>query len=195
MDYGLDMFACLWIALDEQKNAYIYKEIHEKDLVISGACEKLLDINNDENIYIKYAPPDLWNRRQETGKSAADIFYENGVTLTKSKNDRVIGWYNVKEWLKPYTSKDEYTGEEIATSKMKIFKNCNNLIKNLPQLQRDSKNPNDVATEPHDITHINDALRGFCCTYSSATKPAKEELTDVQKHKAKFGKSKKKRFI
>ena len=39
------------------------------------------------------------------------------------------------------------------------FENCKELIRCIPLLQHDDKNPNDVATEPHDITHAPDALR------------------------------------
>ena len=46
------------------------------------------------------ASPDLWNRRQETGKSASELFNENGVYIRKRSNDRIQGWLNVKEWLK-----------------------------------------------------------------------------------------------
>ena len=42
-----------------------------------------------------------------------------------------------------------------------------NLIRTLPALQHDDKNPNDVATEPHELTHIPDALRYFCTMYQS----------------------------
>ena len=36
------------------------------------------------------------------------------------------------------------------------------LIEYLPQLQHDEKNVNDCANEPHELTHICDALRYFC---------------------------------
>ena len=169
MDYGLDMLAVLWYARDTEGNAYVYKEIHEPNLIISEAAKKIKQINNGDKYEYIYAPRDLWNRRQETGKSVADIFYENGLQLTKTSVDRVDGWLATKEWLKVITIKDIETGEPVKTSKLKIFRNCNNLIKNLPQVQIDEKNPNDVATEPHDPTHICDALRYFCVnfTYSS----------------------------
>lgn len=158
------MLACYWIAVDEQGNAYVYKELYESNLIISEAAKRIKEVNGADEIYKRYAPPDLWNRRQETGKSAADIFKENGISLVKSNNDRVQGWYNVKEWIKPYITKDEQTGKEITTAALKIFGNCLNLIRCLPQLQHDEKNPNDVANEPHELTHGPDAIRGFCST-------------------------------
>lgn len=161
MDYGLDMLAHYWAAIDPNGNAFIYKELYESDLIISEAAKRITEMTN-EQVRLTYAPPDLWNRRQETGKSAADIFRENGITLHKASNDRVNGWLNVKEWIKPYETRDEQTGEKVMTSKLKIFSNCKNLIRTLPQLLRDEKDPNDVSTEPHELTHAPDALRYFC---------------------------------
>jgi phage terminase large subunit len=185
LDYGLDMFAVLWYALDTQGNVYVYKELHESDLIISSAAKRLLEVNNKERYECIYAPPDLWNRRQDSGKSATDIFADNGVGFVKSKNDRVLGWYAVKEWLKVIDSKDVQTGEAIKTSKIKVTSNCHNLIKYLPQAQHDEKNPNDVANEPHEITHILDALRYFCMMRQLPTTtpvtPVNKETTFIEK--------------
>ncbi len=155
MDYGLDMLAGYWVAVDEQDRAYFYKEVHESDLIISDAAKRIKEMTN-ETIYEYIAPGDLWNRRQETGKSAAEIFQDNGIYLYKANNNRIDGWLNVKEWLSPYT--DE---QEILTAKVQIFSNCVNLIRCMSQVKRDEKNPNDVAKEPHNITHAPDAFRYF----------------------------------
>ena len=161
IDYGLDMFAVIFVAVDRENNAYIYNEIHQEDLIVSDASKLLKSYMNRKYRYI-FAPPDLWNRNRDTGKSTAEIFYNNGIALDKCSNNRVSGWANVKEWIKPYKTRNIATGEEYTTSRLKIFNNCINLIKNLPQLQHDEKNPNDCSTEPHEITHITDALRYFC---------------------------------
>lgn len=155
MDYGLDMLAGYWIALDTYGRAYVYREVYQSGLIISEAARRICELT-DEEIYANIAPPDLWNRRQDTGKSAAEIFAENGVCLVRANNDRVQGWYNLKEWLRP--CKDEQ-GETIAP--LRIFSNCLNLIRTLPSVAMDSKNPNDVAREPHELTHAPDAIRYF----------------------------------
>ena len=160
-DYGLDMCATLWIAMDYHMNIYAYKELYEPDLIVSEAARKINNMTN-EKIQIDYAPPDLWNRNKDTGKSTADIFAENGQYLTKADNNRVTGWLAVHEWLKIY--KDE---QGQPNSKLKIFSNCVNLIRTLPAVQHDEKNPNDVAVEPHELTHIPDALRYFCTMWQS----------------------------
>ena len=168
-DYGLDMCATLWIAMDYHMNCYAYKELYEPDLIVSEAAREINEMTN-EKIQIDYAPPDLWNRNKDTGKSTADIFAENGQFLTKADNNRVTGWLAVHEWLKIY--KDE---QGQPNSKLKIFSNCVNLIRTLPALQHDEKNPNDVAVEPHELTHIPDALRYFCTMWQSPLVAKKEK--------------------
>ena len=173
IDYGLDMFAALWIAVDEHGRGYVYKEIHESNLIISDAARRLKEVNNGENILMSFAPPDLFNRRQDTGKSAVDIFLENGWYFYKSNNNRVQGWYDLKEWMKPVEQKD---GTHRA--RLVIFSNCVNLIRCLPLLQHDEKKPEDVATEPHEYTHAPDALRGFVCGRPTASEPAPMPVPD-----------------
>lgn len=168
-DYGLDMCAVCWIALDWKMNAYAYKELYKPNLIVSSAAEEINAMTN-ENIVTDYAPPDLWNRNRDTGKSTADIFAENGQFLTKADNNRISGWLAVHEWLKVFT--DE---QGQPTSKLKIFSNCTNLIRTLPALQRDDKNPNDVANEPHELTHIPDALRYFCTMWQTQMSQIKEK--------------------
>lgn len=162
IDYGLDCLACLWIAIDERGDYYVYREYAESDKVISQGAEEIRALTDAENIFYTVAPDDLWARSQETAKSKADIFRENGLALLKGNRNREAGWLAIKELL---TVKN---GE----SRLKIFSTCVELIECLPALQRDAKKPTDCMTEPHDITHLPDALRYFCLQY---TTPAKEE--------------------
>ncbi len=161
IDYGLDRLACLWIAVDADRNAYCYKAISISNLIISDACKAIKEMT-DEEIYATLAPPDLWSRDQVTGKSRAMQFADFGVPLLKVSNDRAAGWSAVDELLK--------VGEN-GRAKLKIFRNCRDLIKNLPQLQIDPKKPDDVMTEPHEITHDPDALRYFSVYHTRPNKP------------------------
>jgi len=171
LDYGLDMLAAYWVAIDTQGNAYCYKELYESNLVISAAAKRIKEVEGDDKIYQRYAPSDLYNRRQDTGKSAIDIFNENKLYFHKASNDRVQGWYNLKEWLKPIKTRDEQTGEEKITARLKITSNCTNLIRTLPQLQHDEKKPNDVGDLIHELSHGPDALR-----YLLGDRPPRSEL-------------------
>lgn len=177
LDYGLDMLACYFVAIDLQNNAYVYNEIYKANLIISEAAKEIIRRGGDA-IPLRYAPPDLWNRRQDTGKSAADIFTENKLPILQASNKRVQGWYNVKEWLKVIESVDEQLGIPIRTSRLKIFKNCKNLIRTLPQLQISDEDPNDAALEPHELTHAPDAIRYLFANRPVATDPEKDDDDD-----------------
>lgn len=157
IDYGLDMLAAYWIAVDENDYAVVYREVYQPDLIIPEAAKRLLNANGNEDITAWFAPKDLWNRRQETGKSVSDLFAEYGLYLSKVSNGRVAGWYELKRRLQPVSDVDG-----TLRPKLQIFDTCLNLIRTLPGLQHDEKNPNDTATEPHELTHGPDAIRYFC---------------------------------
>lgn len=172
-DYGLDMLACYWVAIDTYGISYIYKEIYESGLIVSEATRKIKEFTT-EAIYQTIAPPDLRNRQKDTGKSIEDLFRENGIVLTIANNDRVQGWMNVKEQLKVYDTLNE-AGEPIKATKLYIVKKaCPNLCRTLPQIQCDPKDVNDTADQPHELTHAPDAVRYFC---ASRAKPFEEKPT------------------
>lgn len=166
MDYGLDMLAGYWIAVDESGNAYVYREIYQSGLIISEAAREILEAEGSDVPEIYIAPPDMWNRRQDTGKSVAEIFFERGIPLFKASNDRVQGWYCLKEWLHP--RRDEFGN---IKPKLRIFENCTEVIRTLPALVFDSRNPNDVGDRIHEYTHAADALR-----YWAAARPMWNEV-------------------
>ena len=162
VDYGLDRLACLWIAVSPDSTSYVYREFCESNLTISQAADEILKRTpQDEDIYATLAPPDLWSRSQETGRSKAAIFSEFGINLTKTANDRECGWLAVKELL---------LGGE-GRQAIRIFSVCTEIIKCLPALTVDKLRPTDCSNEPHEITHAPDALRGFAIFY---VRPAEE---------------------
>ncbi len=162
IDYGLDRLACLWIAVAPDGTSFVYREFCQSNLPISKSAEAILERTpKKEEIYATLAPPDLWGRSQESGKSKATLFSEYGISFTKTSNDRECGWLAVKELL-------QHMGRE---PKLKIFSTCRELIRCLPALTVDKLRPTDCATEPHEITHAPDALRGFAIFH---TRPSEE---------------------
>ena len=149
------MLAGYWIALDEAGNAYVYREIYRSGLIISEAARAIRELD-EPGVYAYLAPPDLWNRRQDTGKSAAQIFTEHGVPVVRARNERVQGWLALREWL---AVRDDEFGARAP--RLRVCANCVNLIRTLPAVLVDQKNPNDVAREPHELTHAPDAIRYF----------------------------------
>ena len=167
IDYGLDRLACLWIAISPDNISYVYREFCKSNLTISQAAEEICQRTPpQEDIYATLAPPDMWSRSQETGKSKAALFSEYGVNFTKTSNDRECGWLALKEMLL----------EREGGGRLRIFSHCQEIIKCLPALLIDKLRPTDCATEPHEITHAPDALRGFAIFYARPAETIKRVL-------------------
>lgn len=177
-DYGLDMLAVLWAAVSDSGQIYIYRELKAPNLIVSDAAAKVLEMTGDESIQCTYAPPDIRNKQKDSGKSMADLFRDNGLSLTFADASRAPGWMRVKELLKPIQSP---LGEG-KTAKLQIFSTCGGLIHDLPLLMHSEKDPTDCATEPHEITHICDALR-YLCVGNMKPSVEKKELSDTEKWK------------
>lgn len=165
IDYGLDMLAALLVGVAPGNKFYVVDEFYDgnqhpdgehKGLIVSEAAAAIKGLMAGYTVRSIFAPPDLWGKSRDTGKSIAEVFRENGVTLRQVKSSRVAGWLHLKEMLQVKT--DEQGGR---TSDLKIFSCCRHLIRTLPAVAVDPHDPNDVATEPHELTHAPDALRYF----------------------------------
>ncbi len=168
MDYGLDMLAHYKIAVDAEKNCYVFHEIYKSGLVVSEAADLIhkADGYNGEDWKLpraRLAPPDLFARELTSGKSQAVGFEEHGIRLVKSSNNRETGWLYLKELLRPRRGE---SGE--AHPRLRIFATCRHLIRSLQTILVDDKNPCDAAREPHEVTHAPDALRYFAVWWYKA---------------------------
>lgn len=162
IDYGRDMAAVYWIAVDENKNCYVYNELHEENLNVHDCVQKIKEMTS-ECVFMYIAPRDLFSIGNQTGKSTADIFRENGINLTKVNSDRVSGWLSMKELLRV-----DYDINGYPNIKLRFFNNCKNVIKYLPLLQFDERKPRDISKKPHLYTHSADSIRYFCSYWYTA---------------------------
>ncbi|MCI8478177.1 MAG: hypothetical protein HFE97_07495 [Oscillospiraceae bacterium] len=169
IDYGLDMFACLWVAVDRQGRAWVYREVQQPRLIVSAAAALMKQLTPpEEEIACTIAPPDLWSSQKDTGRTMAEIFAACGVGLVRGNNSRVQGWASLKEYLKPGPD-----GRPMLV----VSADCGGLIRSLSALQHDKDNPSDCATRPHNITHICDALRYFAQRHTLLGNSAAQQET------------------
>ncbi len=187
IDYGLDMLAAMFVAVSERGEAYVYDEVHIPGLIVSEAAQKIKEKSGGVGVFI--APCDLWSRQKDSGKSIAELFFENRIYLTKISTGRIEGWLCLKEWLK-LCEKD---GQRY--SRMKIFSNCKNIIRCLPLLLCDKARAGDVCTEPHGITHAPDALRYFAVSRYGFPSSAAEKDVARRKLTSQLSGKKRKGFI
>ena len=159
-DYGLDMFACGWFAVDEDGRSWMYREYSEPNLIVQDAAKAMLDMTMPgEKIEVTFAPPDMWSRQKDSGKTMAEVFMQSGVPIVKANNNRVQGHMLVKEML---------AKRPDGKPSLLFFKNCKKTIDDLKDIQADETNPNDCAKEPHDVTHRVDAVRYYAISRTVA---------------------------
>jgi phage terminase large subunit len=168
IDYGLDCLAAYWIAVDYEGYCYVYREVWEKNLIVSQAANLILHHSKGERIENYYMPPDMKVRHKDTGRTTLQLFLEYGIVGVIAKNDRLDGWLCMKEMLRSYG--------KSGCIRLRFFNTCTKVIKHIPQLQRSDKDPRDVAEEPHEITHGPDAIRYFSSTWITVPVVEQDEI-------------------
>lgn len=147
-DYGFDMLAALVIGVNGE-HAYVVREYCQAGLTLSEAAKRIVKEIYPYRMLYAVASPDLWNRRQDSGKSGVEIM--QAVTgmppMLMADNRRIPGWRVVREYL---------SGQP---PRLHIAENCTELIHSLSALLCDRARNEDAASEPHAITHAPEALR------------------------------------
>ena len=153
------MFACFWWAVDEDGRCWCIRELEEKGLIVQEAAAKMLEHTlPNEKISMTYAPPDMWSRQKDSGRTMAELFMQNGVAIVKSDNNRVQGHMLIKDMLAPIPLTDPFVKglfpEGTAPDKLPglmFFDTIGQAFSDLKDIQADEKNPNDCAKTPHRI--------------------------------------------
>ena len=194
-DYGLDMFACFWWAVDEDGRCWCVREFEKKGLIVQEAAAAILEHTlPDEQIALTYAPPDMWSRQKDSGRTMAELFLHWGVPLVKSDNSRVQGHMMIKDMLAPMPLTDPFVKGLFPAGRvpeklpgLMFFDSLTRVTADLRDIQADENNPNDCAKRPHEITHTVDAVRYFCVSrVLTAQKPApageEDEDEDIESY-------------
>lgn len=173
LDYGYSAQASLgWYAIDPNGTLYRYKEFYGNKHTGSQLGEKFVQMTNpSEKIQYIVCDPSFWAKRGEDDNalSTAEKF-ENRIkeilksissnlssptismpALIKGNNDRITGWLEIREWLKPFEK------EGKLTAKLQVFSTCREFLRTFPALTHSINNPEDLETDSED--HGADELR------------------------------------
>jgi phage terminase large subunit len=153
VDWGYSApFCCLWFARERGTDlTIVYREAYERGLTDPEQAEMVRDLTGeDEHIESTLADPSMWTLRtmERQTVTSADVYAKHGVPLRRADNDRMTGMRRVREALK-------VRGDD--STNLRIFENCQNLIRTLPALPYDKVRVEDVDTNAED--HAYDALR------------------------------------
>ena len=147
-DYGFDMLAALLVGV-KGEDVYIVRELCESGLTLGEAATRLVKEFSPYRLMYAVASPDLWNRRQDSGRSGMEIM--QAVTgmppMIAADNRRIPGWRLVRESLGG------------ARPRLHILSDCSELIHSMSSLLCDRVRAEDASSEPHAVTHAPEALR------------------------------------
>ena len=151
-DYGFDMLAAYICISDADGRIYVTDEFCAPNLTLGEAAIRIAELCRGKNVEFAVASPDLWNRRQDTGKSGFEIMQEtSGMPPMRPADDRRIpGWRLMREHLKD---------REDGLPGLIISRRCRELIRCMPALLFDKNRTEDASGEPHSVTHSPEALR------------------------------------
>lgn len=151
MDWGYSQPTCvLWMAIDNDKRIWVYKELYVTQTNDIDLAIMIKDYTGDERIEYTIADPSLWSVTQfEKGESIAMRLMHNGIPLIKGDNNRLSGASTFHSYL-ALNSRDHKPN-------VIFFNTCYNCLRTIPALIHDHKRPEDVDTDSED--HAYDSAR------------------------------------
>ena len=137
--------------VDTDGTLYCKKELCKSGLTLSEAARAISRFCEGEQVEYAVASPDLWNRRQDSGRSGFEIMQSvDGMPPMRAADDRrIAGWRVLREHL----------GGNGGKPTLFISSSCAELIRCLPSLLCDKDRVEDASSEPHSVTHAPEALR------------------------------------
>ncbi len=167
MDYGFDMLAALLLGIDRDGRVYVIKECCISGLTLSEAALHVASLCHGFKVEFIASSPDLWNRRQDSGRSGFEIMQSaRGMPPMVAADDRrIAGWRLVREYL---SCSQGYP-------RLLISEDCTELIRCLSALLYDKSRAEDASSEPHAITHAPEALRYALMSRTLPPEPPRTE--------------------
>lgn len=161
-DYGQTRpSAIYWGAISPERQLYIYRELWKAGMTYSDLGKEIAAMTPpDEKIDYWVFDPALWSKEPAsmlplTGIEIISQAYKEvtkkALYAVKGRNERIIGWGQVREYLKPYMKQGQ------PTARLQIFTSCPELIRTLPSLVYDEHRVEDLDTDGDDDAA--DALR------------------------------------
>lgn len=140
IDWGFspDPCVCLWIAVLPNGRAFVLKERQWKSKPAKDVAKDILTESAGMHIVETYCDPTMFYGSAATDqRSVGDIFEENGIPLTQSKNDRAQAGYAIHEFL------NTLCDDELPQLQVYSF-GCPNLVRTFPEQRIDKNHPEKI---------------------------------------------------
>lgn len=166
VDHGMVNPTCaLWAALDYDGNVFIIDEYYSPGIV-SEHAKAIIKKTGEQEISLWLIDPSTQAKtREKEGQmwSVMEEYEDCGLYFTPANNEKLAGINRVKEFLKLQKNRRNPITKEVPSPRLFIFKNCIDLIAEMPQYQwrklRGLASRNSLE-QPRDFNdHAVDALR------------------------------------
>jgi len=160
VDWGYSApWAVVWLAVDEDGRAWLYRELKATKVGEAEQAARILAAEVGEPITARYADDAMWATRGDARPISA-VYADNGVHLTPAgKGARVPGWQRLRSYLADGPACPHHRAQGLGVCpKLHVFTSCTEFIRTLPALPFATKgDPEDVDTTADD--HLADAAR------------------------------------
>lgn len=161
--------SCHWYAVDYDGRVWCYREYFETGLDADQHAKNIAKLSMDKESVIepyRYTVMDTAAfAKGGYSETMAEIYERNGVQgLVQAMKERIVGWNAVHTFLR---------WDRNTQPKLKIFKTCVNLIREIPLAQHDELHPEDVDDMRKGAEHMDalDDLRYFLRTLREQHSP------------------------
>jgi intein/homing endonuclease len=147
LDYGYSRpFSAHWYAEDSSNHRiYCYRELYGAGLRDAQQAMQVMSLSAPAGVPEKFknkiADPSVFTPRG-TGSSIAQVWEQNGLTVSRGNRDRVAGKARVHDYLSKAPDGKPWI--------VFFADKCPHMIRTLPEMCIDDKNPEDVATTGED---------------------------------------------
>jgi len=177
--------SCHWYALDSDGNVWVYREYYygvgvplpDGTKVLTGRdydehADQIHRLSCDrdgiEEEYMYTVIDTAAFAKAGYSETCAEVYERHGVRgLIPAAKERLVGWNGVHFYLRH---------DESTPPRLRVFRNCANMIRTIPLLQHDALHPEDVDTTGED--HAADELRYILRTFKEQAAPKAENKVE-----------------
>lgn len=148
LDYGFQHPTVVYLFSEHDGKKQVIDEHWRRHALVpehSADIKRMLERHGlkVESLRAFVASPDAFAKKgNESGKTIADEYADNGIKLTRANDDRVSGAAFLLKLLG--RDADKKNGVKAIAPQIEISERCAKLIENIPELQHDPHRPEDV---------------------------------------------------
>ena len=165
IDWGLNVFVCLWIGQDKDETSYVLDTYRAENATLPQNAE-YINRHKLQTIAATYCDPSGRNRNDQTGKSNVQAFKEAGIPCTYTTSSKLTEIHNgvqmVRAALQPASGPPRLRYVPNAGNRMfvKAMQSYHNRKVNQIWI--------DEPKDPQEFEHIADALRYYTVNRSTS---------------------------